>query len=260
MYAPTSGSIRFDGKTLPPRPKRAERREFSRSVQMIFQDPYASLNPRMTIGDIVAEGPDIHGLWQKEERRDRIGAWLERVGLSVEHAYRFPHEFSGGQRQRIGLARALAMEPRFLVLDEPISALDVSIQAQVVTLLTDLQKEFGLSYLFIAHGLNMVRYISDRMAVMYLGQIVELGPKDAVFHSPLHPYSQALHEANPIPDPRRERSRTDNLLPGELPSPINPPPGCRFASRCPMALADCRTQTPALRAIKPGHLAACHRL
>jgi oligopeptide/dipeptide ABC transporter ATP-binding protein len=260
MYDPSGGTFHFRGESLGGKLSSAQRRAYSRQAQMIFQDPYASLNPRMTVGDIIAEGPDIHGLWTRKERQSRIDGWLERVGLMPEHGFRFPHEFSGGQRQRIGLARALALEPKFVVCDEPISALDVSIQAQVVTLLQDLQREFGLTYLFIAHGLSMVRYISDRMAVMYLGQIVELGLSDDVYARPLHPYTQALVAANPIADPERERSRPERLLIGELPSPINPPPGCRFSSRCPLASDICRQAKPEMREIQPGRFAACHKL
>lgn len=260
MYDPTGGDFRFEGESMTGKMSGKLRHKYARKAQMIFQDPYASLNPRMTVGDIIAEGPDIHGLWTKKERQKRVEAWLDRVGLMPEHAFRFPHEFSGGQRQRIGLARALALEPKFVVCDEPISALDVSIQAQVVTLLQDLQKEFGLTYLFIAHGLSMVRYISDRMAVMYLGQIVELGPSKDVFSKPLHPYTQALVAANPLPDPERERRRPEKLLSGEIPSPINPPPGCRFAGRCPLASEECRAKTPAVREIQAGRFAACHKL
>jgi oligopeptide transport system ATP-binding protein len=212
----------------------------------------------MTVGDIVAEGPDIHDLWKPSERTERINFWLKRVGLRPEHASRFPHEFSGGQKQRIGIARALAIEPKFIVCDEPISALDVSIQAQVVNLLEDLQSEFKLTYLFIAHGLHMVRHISDRMAVMYLGQLVELGPSKDVFEKPLHPYSEALIASNPYPDPEKERKRTHRLLAGEITSPVNPKPGCRFAARCPLAEDRCRRETPLLREVLPGRQVACH--
>lgn len=258
MYEQTSGQFKFRGQPIPNKLNLSARRKFSRDVQMIFQDPFASLDPRMTVGDIVAEGPDIHGLWSGAERQQKINYWLNKVGLVPEHASRFPHEFSGGQRQRIGIARALALEPKFVVCDEPISALDVSVQAQVVTLLQHLQKEYGLTYLFIAHGLSMVRYISDRMAVMYLGQIVELGPSEELYRSPLHPYSEALILANPEPDPIRERKREHKLLSGEIASPINPKSGCRFAARCPIAVDRCRVETPALREVKPGRFVACH--
>lgn len=258
MYDQTAGTFKYDGKVVNNDLSSSERRKFSREVQMIFQDPYSSLNPRMTVGDIIAEGPEIHGMWKGRERKIQVETWLTRVGLLPEHYYRFPHEFSGGQRQRIGLARALALEPKFVVCDEPISALDVSIQAQVVTLLQDLQKEFGLTYLFIAHGLSMVRYISDRMAVMYLGQIVELGPSDDVYAKPLNPYTQALVAANPSPDPITERTHERKLLTGELQSPVNPGPGCRFAGRCPVVTARCRQETPELRSVAEGRMVACH--
>ena len=258
MYEPSAGNMQFDGEDLGAKLSGRAAKAYARKAQMIFQDPFASLNPRMTVGDIIAEGPDIHGLWPKSERRDRIAHSLTRVGLMADHAYRFPHEFSGGQRQRIGLARALAVDPKFIVCDEPISALDVSIQAQVVTLLQDLQQELGLTYLFIAHGLSMVRYISDRMAVMYLGKLVELGASDDVYSRPLHPYTKALVAANPIADPRRERLRREPLLAGELPSPVNPPPGCRFAGRCPLATERCRREPPQLRAVAADRQVACH--
>lgn len=260
MYEPTSGSFKFAGELVPEKMSLSYRKKYARQAQMIFQDPYASLNPRMTVGDIIAEGPDIHGLWTRAERQKKIDFWLNRVGLVPEHAFRFPHEFSGGQRQRIGLARSLALEPKFIVCDEPISALDVSIQAQIVTLLQDLQKELGLTYLFIAHGLSMVRYISTRMAVMYLGQIVELGPAELVYSKPLHPYTQALVTANPSPDPIKERAKPDKVLGGELTSPVNPKAGCRFANRCPVVQDRCRIETPELRQIQPGRQAACHLL
>lgn len=258
MYDQTKGSYRFRTKEVPAHLSTRERRLFSREAQMIFQDPYASLNPRMTVGEIIAEGPEIHGLWKGNEKRERINYWLNRVGLVPEHAARFPHEFSGGQRQRIGIARALALEPKFVVCDEPISALDVSVQAQVVTLLQELQRELGLTYLFIAHSLSMVRYISNRMAVMYLGKVMEVGPSEAVYSRPLHPYSEALIAANPIPDPIRERTRPHQLLSGEISSPVNPKPGCRFAGRCPHVTERCRQETPALREVEPGRFVACH--
>ncbi len=258
MYEQTAGTFKYNGKVVKNDLSSSERRKFSREVQMIFQDPYSSLNPRMTVGDIIAEGPEIHGMWKGPEQKIQVEKWLTRVGLLPEHYYRFPHEFSGGQRQRIGLARALALEPKFVVCDEPISALDVSIQAQVVTLLQDLQKEFGLTYLFIAHGLSMVRYISDRMAVMYLGQIVELGSSDDVYSKPLHPYTQALVAANPTPDPITERTHERKLLTGELQSPVNPGPGCRFSGRCPFVTERCRQETPELRSVAEGRMVACH--
>lgn len=258
MYDQTSGSYVFDGNKVPPHLNTPQRKTFSRQAQMIFQDPYQSLNPRMTVGDIISEGPAIHGLWKGEDRKNEILRWLNRVGLVSEHAMRFPHEFSGGQRQRIGIARSLALNPRFVVCDEPISALDVSVQAQVVTLLQDLQREFGLTYLFIAHSLSMVRYISNRMAVMYLGKLVEIGPSEELYNSPLHPYSEALIAANPFPDPHKERSREHKLLGGEITSPVNPKPGCRFANRCPIATDKCRAETPVLKESKPGRFVACH--
>jgi oligopeptide transport system ATP-binding protein len=258
MYDQTSGEYKFAGQHVSPKLGQKERREFSLSAQMIFQDPFGSLNPRMTVGDIIAEGPEIHGRWKGSERQKMIDYWLNRVGLVPEHAHRFPHEFSGGQRQRIGIARSLALKPKFVVCDEPISALDVSVQAQVVTLLQELQSELGLTYLFIAHSLSMVRYISTRMAVMYLGKLVELGPSEDVYNSPLHPYSEALIGANPTPDPIRERTRVHKLLAGELASPVNPKPGCRFANRCPLAVDRCRSETPELREVKPDRFVACH--
>ena len=259
MYDQTKGVYEFEGQPIPPKFNTAQRKEFSLKAQMIFQDPFGSLNPRMTVGDIIAEGPEIHGRWQGAERQERINYWLNRVGLVPEHAHRFPHEFSGGQRQRIGIARALALEPKFVVCDEPISALDVSVQAQVVTLLQELQKELGVTYLFIAHGLSMVRYISTRMAVMYLGRMVEVGPSAEVYSAPLHPYSEALLSANPSPDPIKERAKARVLLHGEITSPVNPKPGCRFANRCPIAEDRCRSETPELREVQPGRFVACHR-
>ena len=258
MYDQTDGSYQFDSTEVPPKLNARDRKRFSRLAQMIFQDPYASLNPRMTVGDIIAEGPEVHGLWKGPERQKKINYWLGRVGLVPEHASRFPHEFSGGQRQRIGIARSLALEPKFVVCDEPISALDVSVQAQVVTLLQELQRELGLTYLFIAHSLSMVRYISDRMAVMYLGKVVELGPAEDVYAAPLHPYSEALIASNPFPDPIRERTREHKLLTGEISSPVNPKPGCRFANRCPYVTDRCRTETPELHESQPGRFVACH--
>jgi oligopeptide transport system ATP-binding protein len=258
MYDQTKGDYFFEGEKIPAKFGTSDRKKFSLKSQMIFQDPFASLNPRMTVGDIIAEGPEIHGRWKGDERLKMINYWLDKVGLVPEHAHRFPHEFSGGQRQRIGIARALALEPKFVVCDEPISALDVSVQAQVITLLQKLQKDLGVTYLFIAHGLSMVRYISTRMAVMYLGRMVEVGPSDKVYGNPLHPYSEALISANPAPDPVKERAKERVLLSGEITSPVNPKPGCRFANRCPIAKDRCRVETPALREVERERFVACH--
>ncbi len=232
-------------------------KRFNRRMQMIFQDPYASLNPRMTVGDIIGEPMDIHGLANGKERRQRIAELLRTVGLSPEHALRFPHEFSGGQRQRIGIARALAVDPEFIIADEPISSLDVSIQAQVVNLLTKLQEEMGLSFMFIAHDLSMVRHISHRVGVMYVGKMVELAPSHEIYRNPLNPYTKALMSANPIPDPDVESSRARINLPGEVPSPINPPPGCRFAGRCPQVKEVCKHNDPTLKEVEAGHWVSC---
>lgn len=257
VYAPTSGKFRYTGReSLDVNKKNLFR--YSKLAQMIFQDPYASLDPRMTVGSIIEEGMIIHNMYDKQKRQERVYELLEVVGLNKEHANRFPHEFSGGQRQRIGIARALAIEPEFIVCDEPISALDVSIQSQVINLLSDLQKKLNLTYLFIAHDLNIVKYISDRIAVMYLGNIVELASSDELYSNTLHPYSTALLSAVPIPDPDKEAQKSRQIIEGEIPSPINPPPGCNFAPRCPKACDICRQQKPALKEIKPGHFVACH--
>ncbi len=258
LHEKTSGQVRFQGQPLPARYNDADFRRFSRHIQMIFQDPSSSLNPRMTVREILSEGPRLHGLWKKHEVPSRVGEWLSRVGLGSEAQSRYPHEFSGGQRQRIGIARALALEPRLVVCDEPISALDVSVQAQVVNLLEDLKSSLGLTLLFIAHDLSMVRTISDRMAVMYLGKLVELGPSDELFFRPRHPYTQSLIAANPEPNPRRERQRVVTPLPGEISTPVNPKPGCRFADRCPQVQGVCRSVDPVTREIAPGHQVACH--
>jgi oligopeptide transport system ATP-binding protein len=257
LYRPTSGHVYFQGVDLV-QLKGKELRKTRRSMQMIFQDPYASLNPRMTVGEIVGEGLYVHQLSQGQESQDKVDALLEKVGLDPAYANRYPHEFSGGQRQRIGVARALAVNPLLVVCDEPISALDVSIQAQVINLLEDLQGEFGLTYLFIAHDLSMVRHISQRVAVMYLGTIVELTNRDELYLNPLHPYTQALLSAVPVPDARIERKRQRIILQGEVPSPVNPPSGCRFRTRCPLAQQICTDQKPEFREVAPDHFVACH--
>jgi oligopeptide/dipeptide ABC transporter ATP-binding protein len=237
---------------------RRELRELRQQMQIIFQDPYASLNPRMSVRDIVSEPLVVHGIGNKEERRERVSELLRKVGLDPDYMNRYPHEFSGGQRQRIGVARALALHPKLIVADEPVSALDVSVQAQVVNLLQDLQQEFGLTYLFISHGLAVVEHISTRVAVMYLGRIVEVASSVDLYSQPLHPYTQALLSAIPIPDPLRKRERI--VLEGDVPTPINPPSGCRFRTRCPMAISECAQIDPDLREISPGHTVACIRV
>lgn len=257
IYDATKGKVMYNGKDVH-RLKGAERKEFTKSSQMIFQDPYASLDPRMLVGNIIGEGIDIHGLYEGEARKQRIYELLELVGLNKEHANRFPHEFSGGQRQRIGIARALAVNPEFIVCDEPISALDVSVQAQVVNLLQELQEKYGLTYLFIAHDLSMVRYISDRVAVMYLGSLMEIADSDELYENPMHPYTEALLSAIPIPDPHLQETRKRILLEGDVPSPVNPPKGCKFVDRCRKATDKCRNKRPELKEIKPGHFVACH--
>ena len=257
LYEPTGGSIFFNGKDITKlSPK--ERVALTKEMQIIYQDPYACLNPRMTVADIIAEGLDIHGICKGEERQQRIFELLELVGLNREHANRFPHEFSGGQRQRVGIARALAINPKFIVCDEPISALDVSIQAQVVNLLADLQKKLGLTYLFIAHDISMVAHISDRIAVMYLGALVELAPSEVIMNDPMHPYTQALLSAVPFADPEASRSRDRIKLTGDVPSPMSAQTGCKFASRCRHCTERCKEEAPALREIKPGHFVSCH--
>ena len=257
LYDATGGEILFQGEDISKYNKK-EKKAFAKKAQIILQDPYASLNPRMTVGDIIAEGIDIHGILTGEARQERIYELLQLVGLNKEHASRFPHEFSGGQRQRIGIARALAINPEFIVCDEPISALDVSIQAQVVNLLIKLQQDLGLTYLFIAHDLSMVKHISDRVGVMYLGTMVELAGSDNLYDKPLHPYTQALLSAIPIPDPDATGRKDRIQLEGEVPSPINPKPGCRFATRCRYAKEICKTETPVLREVEPNHFVACH--
>ena len=258
LYPPTAGNVIIDGLDVRAA-KGAEVLAVRRKAQMIFQDPFASLNPRWTVSSIVGEPLRVHKLRQTDKQRaDRVVELLELVGLSARHLNRFPHEFSGGQRQRIGVARALATEPVFIVCDEPISALDVSIQAQVVNLLEDLQDQLGLTYLFIAHDLSMVRHICDRVAVMYLGIIVELGDRDQLYENPLHPYTQSLLSAVPVPDPKLERARQRIILTGDVPSPANPPSGCRFHPRCPIAKEHCARLVPEWREIQPGHWVACH--
>ncbi len=257
IFRPTSGSVIFDGVDLV-NLKGRELRPMRRKMQMIFQDPYPSLNPRMTVGEIVGEPLIIHNVARGSEIEDRVASLLGIVGLNPSFANRYPHEFSGGQRQRVGVARALALQPSFIVCDEPISALDVSIQAQVVNLLEDLQKQFNLTYLFIAHDLSMVRHISARVAVMYLGVIVELADRDELYLEPLHPYTQALLSAAPIPDPIADARRERVILEGDVPSPVNPPSGCRFRTRCPIAEAICAEWQPDFREMKPGHFVACH--
>lgn len=251
----TSGHVYFDGVDLL-KLKGNALKEMRRHIQIVFQDPYSSLDPRLPIGESIAEGLKIHNIGTEQDRFEKVLAVLKKVGLEDYHAMRYPHEFSGGQRQRIGIARALILQPKFIVLDEPVSALDVSIQAQVLNILRNLQREFGLTYLFVAHNLAVVEHISDRVAVMYLGKIVELADREVLFRLPLHPYTQALMSAIPIPDPRVRRKRM--ILPGDVPSPLNPPKGCRFHPRCPFARPNCSQEEPPLREIQPEHFVACH--
>ena len=257
MYDATKGQVLYEGKDIHSMNKK-ERFDFKKKAQYIFQDPYASLDPRMTIGSIIAEGMDVHFKMTEEERQNKIDRLLNIVGLNKEHGARFPHELSGGQRQRVGIARSLAVEPEFIVCDEPISALDVSIQAQIVNLLNKLQNEMGLTYMFISHDLSMVKHISDRIAVMYLGSVAELAQADMIYEDSLHPYTQALISAIPVPDPHVGRQNKRIRIEGEVPSPINVPPGCKFAGRCPKCMDICRKENPRLREVKPEHFVACH--
>ncbi len=257
IYPVTSGKLTYNGEELDTS-KTKTRFKYAKKAQIIFQDPYASLDPRMTVASIIEEGMLIHNMYDAKKRQERVYELLETVGLNREHANRFPHEFSGGQRQRIGIARALAIEPEFLVCDEPISALDVSIQSQIINLLHDLQKKLNLTFLFIAHDLNIVKYISDRIAVMYLGNLVELASSDDLYTETLHPYSKALLSAVPIPDPNSEAAKKRQILSGDVPSPINTPPGCSFAGRCPVACDMCRQSKPVLKEVRPKHFVACH--
>ncbi len=255
LIPPTSGKVTFEGTSLFDLGAR-EMKAARRDIQVVFQDPYASLNPRMSVGEVVGEGLYVHGMTNKKEREAAVRDLLKRVGLNQQHIHRYPHEFSGGQRQRIGIARALALRPKFIVCDEPVSALDVSIQSQVLNLLSDLQDEFQLTYLFIAHNLAVVKHLSTRVGVMYLGKLVELSDADELYRSPGHPYTKALLSAIPVPDPTIRRERI--VLKGDLPSPANPPSGCRFHTRCPMAQEICKVEEPLLRDIGGGHLSACH--
>ncbi|MCI0336705.1 MAG: ATP-binding cassette domain-containing protein [Acidobacteria bacterium] len=261
LIEPTGGEVRFDGRDLV-KLGRGELRELRRRMQIIFQDPYSSLNPRMTVGAIIGEPLEIHGVAGKKERRERVAELLRVVGLDPDYADRYPHQFSGGQRQRIGIARALALNPDFIVADEPVSALDVSVQAQVVNLLQDLQERFGLTYFFISHGLAVVKHISTRVGVMYLGKLVELAPAEEIYARPLHPYTQALLEAIPIPDPDAPnlpnlKDGSKRRLSGDVPSPIAPPSGCRFHTRCPYVMERCKVEEPKYTEISPGHWTAC---
>lgn len=257
LYRPTAGDVEFDGQSLV-NMKGEPLRRMRRRMQMIFQDPYASLNPRMTVGNIIGEPLDVHNIMASPKRRERVQELLQIVGLNPYFVNRYPHEFSGGQRQRIGVARALAVQPEFIVCDEPISALDVSIQAQIINLLEELQEEFGLTYLFIAHDLSVVRHISDRVAVMYLGKLVELTDRASLYMNPLHPYTKALLSAVPIPDPVVEDHRRRTILKGEIPSPANPPSGCNFHTRCPSRLPICDQVDPEWQDVGGGHWVACH--
>jgi oligopeptide transport system ATP-binding protein len=255
LLEPTSGEVVFAGQDIL-QFSRSEMRRLRKEMQIIFQDPYGSLNARMTVGDIIGEAFTVHGIARGKDRAEKVKELLEVVGLSPYHARRYPHEFSGGQRQRIGIARALALKPKLIICDEPVSALDVSIQSQILNLLEDLQEDFGLTYLFIAHNLSVVQHISERVGVMYLGNLVELAPKDRLYSSPKHPYTVALLSAIPVPDPDMRKTRI--LLEGDVPSPLNPPSGCTFHTRCPKARAECKDSRPEWREVSPGHFVACH--
>lgn len=257
LYEPTGGSVVFNGQDIT-RLSAKKLLPFRKEMQMIFQDPYASLNGRMTVADIIGEALEIHNLAHGKEKDEVVASMLVRVGLKPEHASRYPHEFSGGQRQRIGIARALAVEPKFIICDEPISALDVSIQAQIVNMLEDLQDDIGLTFLFIAHDLSMVKHISNRIGVMYLGRLVEVAESGELYTNPVHPYTQALLSAIPVPDPSVAEAKNRIVLEGDVPSPLNPPSGCRFCTRCRYVMPVCSEQDPELREIAPGHMAACH--
>ena len=257
LHEPTEGKIIYNGEDI----TKVDMLQYRKKMQIIFQDPYASLDPRMTVGDIIGEPLDIHKLYSnKKERQEKIYSLLETVGLNKEHANRFAHEFSGGQRQRIGIARALAVDPEFIVCDEPISALDVSIQAQVVNMLEDLQAERGFTYLFIAHDLSVVKHISNRIGVMYLGHLVELTDSNELYKNPMHPYTQTLLSAIPIADPKASRARKRIILEGDIPSPLNPPSGCTFRTRCPHATEECKNSAPVLKEYNNGHFVACHNI
>lgn len=258
LYKPTDGKIIYDGEEIK---SKASFKKFREKATMVFQDPYSSLNPRMTVADIIAEPLDVHGLYQnKNDRRDRVLELMSYVGLNSEHASRYAHEFSGGQRQRIGIARSLASNPEFIVCDEPVSALDVSIQAQVINMFDELQEKLGLTYLFIAHDLLVVKHISDRIAVMYLGKMVEMGDADEIYNHPLHPYSKALLSAVPVPDPKIVRANKRIILEGDIPSPLNAPSGCPFRTRCRYATEACAGSMPEFKEVSDGHFVACHRL
>ena len=258
LYRPTAGEVIFDGKAIQ---SGKDVTEFRRQAQMVFQDPYSSLDPRMTVSDIIGEPLDVHKLYDsKKEREEKIKYLMDLVGLSSEHASRYAHEFSGGQRQRIGIARALAVDPKFIICDEPVSALDVSIQAQVINMFEDLQKKLGLTYLFIAHDLLVVKHISTRIAVMYLGKLVEIGPANELYHNPKHPYTISLLSAVPVPDPKIAHANQRILLEGDVPSPLNMPTGCPFRTRCPRATAACAETMPPLREVEAGRFVACHNL